>query len=151
MHPAELRDLHRRPTVQAVTPRQRLDYPHIHGKRLVTPGAKKQDAIGDLFADAGEQAQPLLRRRVGQALGFGEPAGMCGEKLGRLQNEAGTETERAGAETGFTRVASSGQAGRRWRSVTANVDVTDAAGFGDPVLQIGAPNRAASSSVICLI
>src|SRR4051812_40848183 len=74
MHSAELREVWRAPVVQPVAARERLEDPHVDGKRFEATRAKEQYAIGDFFADAGEQAQALLGREVGERFCFLKPA-----------------------------------------------------------------------------
>jgi len=98
---AEVGDLRRLPTGEAVAALHRLDDPHVDGERFEPAGTEEEHAVGDFFADARERAETFLRDGVGECFGCFEPAGMRGEKLRGLGNVACAETEEAGAEGGF--------------------------------------------------
>ena len=89
------------PAGEAVATLHRFDDPYVHGKRFEPTGTKEEDAVGDLFADAGKGAEADFGFGVRDALGFLQPTRMRGEELGGFRNVAGAKAEEAGAEIGF--------------------------------------------------
>lgn len=98
---AEVSDLGGFPASETVALRHGFDDPRVDGERFESSGAKQEDAVGDLFTDAGERAETVFGGGVGERFGFVEPAGMRSEELGGFGNVTGAETEQAGAEIAF--------------------------------------------------
>lgn len=65
MGAAEVGDLRRLPTGEAVAALHRLDDPHVDGESFEPAGAEEEHAVGDFFADARERAETFLRDGVG--------------------------------------------------------------------------------------
>ena len=58
-------------------------------------------AVGDLFADAGQFKQTGFCRKVGEMLGFLEPAGAGGEESRGLRNVPGPKSKQTSAKIFF--------------------------------------------------
>ena len=82
MHAAEVGDLRGGPAGEAVVSGHRFEDPSVDRESLELTRAEEQDAVGHFFADAWQLQQARLGGRVGQKLGFIEPAGSRSQELG---------------------------------------------------------------------
>ena len=108
VHAPEMGDGAGAPAFESVAAGHRLQDPHVHGEGLQAIRAEEEHAVGDLFPDPGQEAQPLARLGVGQGAGFLQPARPLGQELRGAVDVARAEAEPAGLQL---RLGDQGQAG----------------------------------------